>query len=265
MYSVNFHPMIGFVVMAVFFVGLLLNRYLLKKQHNLQLLQLQEEIDSRDLLLKKVLGEKEWLLQEIHHRVKNNLQIVMSLLNTQSAYLHNEDALDAIRNSQQRMFAISLIHQELYQSDNLSEIDMMWYVKELVDYLKDCFDTGQNISFILKTEAIKLDVVQAVPLGLILNEAISNAIKYAFPEDGKGLIEISMNDIQDYNCRLRIKDNGIGLPLAFEAEGKESLGMSLINGLTAQLNGRIKIWNDDDLNLEICFKRHSSLLERSGQ
>lgn len=167
------------------FVGLIYNRYRLKRRSNLVLEQKQGEINAQNELLRKILNEKEWLLREIHHRVKNNLQIVISLLNTQSAYLDNEDALVAIRNSQNRMHAMSLIHQKLYQSDNLAEIDMKWYIKELVDYMIECFGTDNKIQFTLETEAIKLDVAQAVPLGLILNEAISNVIKYAFPADKK--------------------------------------------------------------------------------
>lgn len=244
--SVVFYIIIAVLVMALLLAGK-------------RLAALQEELKKRDQLFKKVLLEKEWLLQEIHHRVKNNLQIVISLLNTQSAYLHNEDALAAIRKSKQRMYVISLIHQELYKSDNLAQIDMKWYIKELVDYLKDCFDTGDQIRFILKTDPIKLDVAQAVPLGLILNEAISNAINYAFPAGNKGLIEIFFNEEGDYNCKLRVTDHGIGLPQAFKAEESDSLGMSLINGLTAQLNGQIKMWNDNGLTLEICFKRQNGL------
>ena len=255
--SINLSTVISSFGVVAILAGWLYSLYRLKQKHQEKLTLLQEEINNRDLLLKKVISEKEWLLQEIHHRVKNNLQIVISLLNTQSAYLHNEDALDAIRKSQQRMYAISLIHQKLYQSDNLAEIDMKWYIKELVDYMKDCYGTGHRILFVLKSDNIRLDVAQAVPLGLILNEGITNAIKHAFPEDHKGMVEISFNHILDNNCKLRIKDNGIGLPLEFEAEARDSLGMNLINGLTEQLNGEIHMWNDDGLILEIIFKRHS--------
>jgi two-component sensor histidine kinase len=114
---------IGGIVMLLLLLGLLYRRYRLKQRSNIQLQQKQQEINLQNDLLKKVLGEKEWLLKEIHHRVKNNLQIVISLLNTQSAYLDNEDALLALKSSQQRMHSMSLIHQRLYQSDNLAMID----------------------------------------------------------------------------------------------------------------------------------------------
>ncbi|WP_082458707.1 histidine kinase dimerization/phosphoacceptor domain -containing protein [Pedobacter sp. Leaf216] len=248
------------LIIAALFVGLIYNRYRLKKRSNLILEQKQEEINTQNELLRKILGEKEWLLREIHHRVKNNLQIVISLLNTQSAYLDNEDALVAIRNSQNRMHAMSLIHQKLYQSDNLAEIDMKWYIKELVEYMIECFGTEKRIQFVLDTEAIKLDVAQAVPLGLILNEAISNAIKYAFPAGRKGNVKITFKAKDDGTCILSISDDGVGLPLNFDADDSESLGMSLMTGLTDQLNGKIEMWNDNGLTLKVSFLRHNELL-----
>jgi two-component sensor histidine kinase len=250
---------------AAMFVGLIYNRYRLKRRSNLILEQKQSEINAQNGLLRKILDEKEWLLREIHHRVKNNLQIVISLLNTQSAYLDNEDALVAIRNSQNRMHAMSLIHQKLYQSDNLAEIDMKWYIKELVDYMIECFGTDKKIQFTLETEAIKLDVAQAVPLGLILNEAISNVIKYAFPGDKKGKVHISFLFTGEEICELKIADNGIGLPDGFDPENTESFGMSLMTGLTEQLNGDIKMWNDQGLVLDVIFKRHNELITETTE
>jgi len=251
---------IGGLVVAAAFVGLIYNRYRLKKRSNLILEQKQEEINTQNELLRKILGEKEWLLREIHHRVKNNLQIVISLLNTQSAYLDNADALVAIRNSQNRMHAMSLIHQKLYQSDNLAEIDMKWYIKELVDYMMECFGTEKKIKFELATDEVKLDVAQAVPLGLILNEAISNTIKYAFPEGRTGKVKIGFLSTENKECKLSISDNGVGLPEDFDMDDTESLGMSLMTGLTDQLNGQIKLWNETGLTLEVSFLRHSESL-----
>ncbi|WP_133552163.1 tetratricopeptide repeat-containing sensor histidine kinase [Pedobacter duraquae] len=249
----------GLVLLALF-IALLASRYSLKIRSNKVLKTQQEEINVQNDMLRRLLGEKEWLLKEIHHRVKNNLQIVISLLNTQSAYLDNEDALVAIRNSQNRMHAMSLIHQKLYQSDNLAEIDMNWYIKELVDYMRECFSTDKQIDFIVNTEVIKLDVAQAVPLGLILNEAISNAIKYAFPNHRKGRVTIAFKLVPDDMCELSIADNGVGLPENFDPENSTSLGMSLMTGLSEQLNGEIKMRNAEGLLLEVRFKRHNELI-----
>lgn len=252
---------IGGLLLSVLFIALLYSRYRLKTRSHEVMGKKQEEINIQNELLKKLLGEKEWLLREIHHRVKNNLQIVISLLNTQSAYLDNEDALIAIRNSQNRMHAMSLIHQKLYQSDNLAEIDMNWYIRELVAYIRECFGTDKKILFSVDTEVIKLDVAQAVPLGLIINEAISNAIKYAFPGDRKGNVNISFKLVETRICELRIADDGIGLPEGFDASNTRSLGMSLMMGLSSQLMGEFKLDSTKGLTLEVTFERHHELLE----
>lgn len=252
------------LVVVLLFAGLIYNRYRLKRNSNRVLEQKQKEINEQNELLRKILDEKEWLLREIHHRVKNNLQIVISLLNTQSAYLDNDDALLAIRNSQNRMHAMSLIHQKLYQSDNLAEIDMDWYIRQLVDYMVECFSTDRKIQFDLQTESIRLDVAQAVPLGLILNEAISNTIKYAFPDGKRGKVWISFLMVDEEYCELKIADNGVGLPEGFDIDSSDSLGMSLMTGLTSQLNGDIEMWNEGGLVLQVKFKKHSELSPPSG-
>ena len=251
--------LIAGIVLVLLIVLLLYSRFRLKTEFSHIMAVKQEEIDRQNELMKTMFDEKEWLLKEIHHRVKNNLQIVISLLNTQSAYLDNEDALVAIRNSQNRMHAMSLIHQKLYQSDNLAEIDMKWYIKELIGYMKECFDTDKKIIFMIDTEAIKLDVAQAVPLGLIINEAISNAIKYAFPGSRKGVVRISFKMVDKRCCQLRIADNGIGLPEGIEPESSRSLGMSLITGLSTQLMGDLKLYNENGLVLEVGFLRNNEL------
>jgi two-component sensor histidine kinase len=228
---------IGGVFVLIVFLALMYSRYQNKKRTNIMLESQQNEINEQNEALKKLLDEKEWLLKEIHHRVKNNLQIIISLLNTQSQYLSNKDALAAIRNSQQRMYAMSLIHQRLYQTDNLGKIDMQWYIPEMVGYMKDSFDANDRISFRLDCDAIALDAVQAVPVGLILNEAVSNALKYAFPGKQKGKIHVSLKNADEDHCVLMITDNGIGMPEEKAALETASLGMSLMQGLSQQLDG----------------------------
>jgi len=250
----------GLIVLGLF-IALLYNRSRLKQKVNNTLQRKQEKINEQNDDLKKLVSEKEWLLKEIHHRVKNNLQIVISLLNTQSAYLKNKDALTAIQNSQHRMYAMSLIHQKLYQSDNLASIDMAWYIHELVNYLIDIFGTtDKEISYNLDTESLELDVSQAVPMGLILNEAISNAIKYAFPGRENGNINISLKNISNDNYQLIIADDGIGLPEGFESIERESFGMDLIIGLTDQLDGTLNLEKNNGVTIIITFikkGRHS--------
>ncbi|RED22679.1 two-component sensor histidine kinase [Flavobacterium cutihirudinis] len=248
---------IGSVLVLILILGLLYNSFRIKKKKNEELEIKRQQINEQNELNKKMLIEKEWLLKEIHHRVKNNLQIVISLLNTQSAYLDNEDALLAIQNSQHRMYAMSLIHQKLYQSDNLSNIDMSWYIYELINYMKECYDTKGKINFVLEIESICLDVAQAVPMGLIINEAISNAIKYAFPNDRKGEILISFKNIEKNNCQLIIADNGVGLPENFNHAERDSLGMNLMTGLSDQIDGVFEMKNDNGLKIKITFNRNT--------
>ncbi|PZR20572.1 MAG: hypothetical protein DI539_10450 [Flavobacterium psychrophilum] len=249
---------IGSLVVLCIILGLLYSRYCTKQKTNAILETKQEEINLKNRKLERLVEEKEWLVKEIHHRVKNNLQIVISLLNTQSAYLDNEDALEAIQNSQHRMHAMSLIHQKLYQTDNLSSINMSWYIKELAEYLKDSFDQENKIKFKLNLAPIELDVAQAVPLGLILNESISNAIKYAFP-NRKGIINILFEEKNDFYL-LRIADNGVGLPDNFESAESDSLGMNLMMGLAEQLDGNFTIESDNGVIITINFiKREANV------
>lgn len=252
---------LGSVFVLLLFLLLLYNQFRLKKKTNEQLEIKRQKINEQNELNKKMLLEKEWLLKEIHHRVKNNLQIVISLLNTQSAYLDNEDALTAIQNSQHRMHAMSLIHQKLYQSDNLANIDMSWYIFELISYMKECFGTDKKINFVLDTEKVYLDVAQAVPLGLIINEAISNAIKYAFPLDRKGEVNIKLKNSGANNYQLIIADNGVGLPADFEETERDSLGMNLMMGLTDQIDGDFEMKTDHGLRIKITFTRNTEFEE----
>lgn len=236
-------------------LGLLYNRSRHRRLTNRRLELQQIEINQTNRTLQHLLEEKERLLREIHHRVKNNLQIVMSLLNSQSAYLENDTALEAIRESQQRIHSISLIHQKLYQSENAALIEMPVYIRELTEYLQDSFNTGQSIRFDLQIDPIELDVTQAVPVGLILNEAISNAIKYAFPNQQTGAISISMQHTEEGRLKLVTADNGVGLPPDFDIEKTNSLGMSLMRGLSEQLNGSFDLKSANGLAIHISFEQ----------
>ncbi|BAV06794.1 Two-component sensor histidine kinase, contains HisKA and HATPase domains [Filimonas lacunae] len=243
---------IGGSIVLLLFLVLLYNRYRLKQQNNRRLERQQQEINAQNELLKKLVNDKEWLLKEIHHRVKNNLQVAISLLNMQSQHLENEDALTAIRNSQRRMYAMSLIHQRLYQTDNLGNIDMKWYISELMSFLKDSFEARDRIQFLVDSEAILLDVVQAIPIGLILNEAVTNSIKYAFTDGRKGQIRVTLHTTNAQHCLLSIADNGIGFKT--ESTGLTSLGMSLMEGLAGQIDGQFNLSSDQNgVTISIIF------------
>ncbi|MFY7731432.1 MAG: sensor histidine kinase [Flavobacterium sp.] len=201
--------------------------------------------------------EKEWLEQEIHHRVKNNLQIVMSLLNSQLAYLISNDAIAAIQNSQNRLHAMSLIHQKLFETQTLSCVDMSWYICEIISYLRKTYDTGNRINFTVNTAPVQLDVSQAVPLGLILNEALSNTLLHAFPNGKPGQVNVALEQRDGKNYLLRIQDNGLGLPLHETPEHYEKLGFSLMKGLAEQMDGKFHITSASGVRITIEFIKNT--------
>ncbi|MDQ6471795.1 sensor histidine kinase [Flavobacterium sp. LHD-80] len=252
------------LVLLVAVIGLLFNRYRAKQRTNAKLEQKEKEINQKNSNLSHLLNEKEWLLKEIHHRVKNNLQTVISLLNSQSAYLDNDKALSAIKNSQNRIYSMSLIHQKLYSAENVSTINMQNYVKELVGYLKESFSLGQRVRFEVIIDPLELDVVQAVPIGLILNEAITNSLKYAFPHDRTGIIAVSLQAGTASHYQLIISDNGIGIDTDFNQKKTKSFGMSLIKGLTEDIGGNLKIENDNGTVLRIDFKVEFPISKKFG-
>ena len=246
---------VGFLILLLITIGLLYNRYRLKQRNHAKLELKEKEINQKNTNLRHLLDEKEWLLKEIHHRVKNNLQTVISLLNSQSAYLDNDMALSAIKNSQHRIHSMSLIHQKLYGSENISTINMPNYIKELVEYLKESFNLGQRIRFELKIDSLELDVAQAVPLGLILNETITNSIKYAFPDDRTGIISVTLEATAENHYLLTIADNGIGIDTDFSTKKQNSFGMSLIKGLSDDLEAKFTMENKNGTLLKIEFSQ----------
>jgi two-component sensor histidine kinase len=244
---------LGGMALLLIIAGLMFRNARLKQRTNKKLEIHEKEIEKQNSTLRHLVDEKDWLVKEIHHRVKNNLQIVMSLLNSQSAYIDNEAALTAIHDSQHRVHAMSLIHQKLYNSENISSIDMSFYIREMVSYLSDSFNTARRILFEYDVEPLEMDVSHAVPLGLILNEAITNSIKYAFPDGKNGVISISLSHTGLSNYLLVISDNGIGIPSQFNNKRSGSLGMNLMQGLSEDLDGNFSIENSNGTIIKISF------------
>jgi two-component sensor histidine kinase len=240
--------------LLVALLGLSVNRYRLKQRSN-QLLEVkQQQINHKNQELQQLLVDKELLLKEIHHRVKNNLQVVMSLLNSQASYLSDNAALSAIQQSQHRLQSMALIHQKLYQAQGVAYIPMDSYIEEVVAYLRESYELPQPIRFDLQVEAIDLDVTQAVPLGLIINEAITNALKYAFPNDRPGTISLGFHRLRPTAFELRIADDGVGLPPDYDPSRSHSLGMTLIEGFSQQLGGELMIRNNAGLSISLLFQ-----------
>ncbi len=248
------------VLLSVIFL-LLIKSYTTKQKSNRMLISQKGEIDQKNTSLQKLVLEKEWLLKEVHHRVKNNLQIVMSLLNTQSHYLKDNAALNAIQESQHRIYSMSLIHKKLYQTENVIAINMEIYCKEMIEYFKNTFDIGQRIQFMIDVEPIELDSSQAVPLGLILNEAITNSIKHAFTNKNNGIITVTFKHLDNNRLQLFIKDNGIGILENSDDMNFQSLGMKLIKGFSEDLDAELHIKNDNGLLISLNFLYNEKMAE----
>ncbi len=216
----------------------------------------EELLSEKDSLLQeqqRLLAEKERLLKEIHHRVKNNLQVVMSLLNSQADALVDKAALSAIQESQHRVQAMALIHQKLYQAEGVARIPMHDYIEEVVAYLSDYYNLSQPIAFHLSVDDIELDVSQAVPLGLIINEAMTNAFKYAFPGGRAGTVRLSLHRRAAASCELTIADDGVGLPQHYDPSLSRSLGMTLLHGFSQQLGGQLTITSPPGMRVRLVF------------
>jgi PAS domain S-box-containing protein len=206
---------------------------------------LKDEIAERELAekqLKASLQEKEVLLKEIHHRVKNNLQIISSLLYLQSKRIADEHALNIFKEGQNRVKSMALIHEKLYRSKDLTQIDFAEYVRSLASYLFQSYGADPRLIHLkIKVDNVFLGVDRAIPCGLIINELVSNALKYAFPKGRAGDIEISLSLGEAGQCTLRVGDNGIGFPAGLALDKMESLGLQLVNNLVKQLEGTLEV------------------------
>ncbi len=202
------------------------------------------------------LDEKELLLREIHHRVKNNMQIISSLINLQSKHVKTKKALALFRDSQHRIRAMALIHEILYRSSNIGHIDFQFYIQHLTSNLLNAFGTNDgHIQYKANIENIPFDVDDVVPAGLIINELMSNALKYAFPEKASGTIEINIHRTHDKEIRMEVKDDGKGLPPRIKPESGKTLGLHLVKTLCEnQLQGRLTIHRTQGTHFIIEFR-----------
>ncbi len=210
---------------------------------------------KKNRLLEEQNREKEFLLKEIHHRVKNNLGVVSSLLELQSARMTDPKVIEAIVESQNRVYSMSMVHQKLYQGKNLSSIEMKEYFVNLCDHIIDSFGAKDKVNFSYQMETLELDVDTAIPLGLIMNELITNALKHAFPKGRKGLIKVFLQKMQEGTIRLEVADNGIGADIENE-DGLRTMGFGtqLIQLLTQQLEGKLSRRNDSGTSVRIEFR-----------
>ena len=198
--------------------------------------------------------DKELLLRELHHRVKNNLMIISSLLNLQSAYIKDEESRTIFKESQNRARSMALIHERLYQSTDLKRIDFGDYIRTLANDLYHTYvmDTSL-IKLNVDVDDIRLDINTSIPLGLILNELVTNSLKHAFPHSSSGEIDIIFHT-QDKSYLLEVKDDGIGFNENIDYKNTDSLGLRLVTNLTDQIEGKIEFSNKSGTSFKIIFK-----------
>ncbi|MBU7046711.1 MAG: PAS domain S-box protein [Theionarchaea archaeon] len=204
--------------------------------------------------IKASLKEKEILLREIHHRVKNNLQVVSSLLNLQSEHIRDSQYTEMLKESQNRIRTMALIHEKLYQSENLANIDISEYITSVVHGLIRSYNVDERIILSIDVEGIPLSVDAAIPCGLIINELVSNCLKHAFPHKRKGVVTITLCQIQGTN-ELVVKDDGVGIPDTIDLKNMETLGLDLVTTLAEkQLNGTITLDKTGGTTFTIRFR-----------
>ena len=224
-----------------------------------QNLRLQQEIAERlraEKQVKAALEEREMLIKEMHHRVKNNLQTVSSIFSLQSRYVKDEQALDVFKDCRQRIQAMALIHEKLYQSMNLSKVSFRAYIQTLVAQLFDSYTLkpGQ-IQLRMQIAGLILDIKKAIPLGLIINELVSNSLKHAFPNHRKGEVTVILGFDEGDHLTLIVKDNGIGFPEPPDSQKMKSFGLVLVHSLVRQLAGVIEMERKDGTTFNLRFNQ----------
>ena len=211
--------------------------YTIKQKTNNQLALFNTDLESKNLLLDKKNAENELLLKEIHHRVKNNLKVITSLLALQSEQIDDPYTKEAITHGQNRINSIGIVHQNLYQGTNLGTVEMKNYFLSLGESIIDSLGAEDRIDLSIVMKKIDLDIDIAVPLGLIVNELVTNSIKYAFPKGENGIITIKLEQQNDNTLHLEVIDNGVGKSDIIQGTG---FGGQLISLLKHQLNGTMR-------------------------
>jgi predicted ATPase/two-component sensor histidine kinase/GAF domain-containing protein len=211
----------------------------------------QKRIDES---LRASLEEKEALLKEVHHRVKNNLQLISSLLNLQAAGIADPAVVERFAESRNRVRSMALVHENLYRAGNFAKIQMKDHIQNLCAQLIRAYGLqGQHVALTAEIDDIELDLDRAISAGLIVNELVSNALKHAFPKGRMGQVQVLLKRLDAEQCALSVVDDGLGLPLAYEAERSGSLGLQLVDDLTHQLHGKIAVEREGGTAFTITF------------
>jgi PAS domain S-box-containing protein len=231
----------------------------LRKSHE----ELEIRVAQRTAELRQRNAEKDVLLQEIHHRVKNNLSIVSSLLQMQRRRTSDPQASAILRDSQNRIASIALVHEKIYRSEDFANIDFTQYIRDLTLYLFESYNINESrIKLTIQVDPVNLDLETAIPCGLIVNELVSNSLKYAFPGDREGEVQVIFrqanhlfDETHPLTFTLIIRDNGIGLPSDFKLKDSKTLGITLIQGLVQQIQGSFEIKSQQGTEVIVTLKK----------
>jgi len=205
--------------------------------------------------IKDSLMEKEVLLKEIHHRVKNNLQIISSLLNLQTRCVEGEETINVLKESQNRVKTMAMVHEKLYQSEDLKDVNFKEYIENLVSDLFYSYGVKKGaIDLQIDADDIKMDIDTAIPCGLIINELVTNSLKYAFPNsNNEDIVKVELKRLQQNKLKLVISDNGVGLPENLDMENVETLGLKMVTILVNQLKGTLEVHRISGTEFKIIF------------
>lgn len=213
--------------------------------------KLESEVERRAEHLRRELAEKELLIREVHHRVKNNLSVVASLLQLQLASVKaGADAMQALRASAERIHAMSHVHQQIYETGRISSLDLNEYVQSLARELQAGYDPEQRVSIHTQLDSVVVDVDVAIPCGIIVNELVTNALKHGFPDGARGTVSVELRDEPDERFRLVVADDGVGCDLN-SVNTSGSLGTTLVRTLSEQIRGELSFSNASGTRIEI--------------
>ncbi|MCP4439145.1 MAG: tetratricopeptide repeat protein [Aureispira sp.] len=241
---------LSILVLASFILYRNINNRQINKILRAKNITIEENLVEKDGLLK----EKEVLLGEIHHRVKNNLELISSILELQGYHLKDEQAINAIKDSQKRVEAVALLHQRLYQRDDFKGIQIQEYLEELVEDISDLYDEDQSITINTTIDKLFLDIDSSIPLGLLVTELLTNAFKYAFPNKTSGEINVILTQHKDH-LNLIIQDNGIGIQKTANHKNATNFGMQLATALAQQLKADMTINSENGTSITLKIKR----------
>lgn len=229
---------------------------LIKVNTQKKLLELKnKKIKTRNSIIYKSLAEKDLLVKEVHHRVKNNLQIVSSLLKLQTLKTTNKDIQGSLNEAQDRINSMAVLHQLLYKNNQMTRLSFNDYLSTLISQISSSFNSkNKNIQVNVNLIELELDIDTAIPLGLITNEIMSNAYKHAFSALEHGVINIELGQLVNNRYFLKISDNGVGIPANFDLSSIESLGLDIVSILSEQIDAELKIFNNNGAHFEIVFR-----------